>query len=224
MQTDRLPTITSFANTAAALEPLPRIVYGALEGATIKTRTFFGREKTTHDPFLAPNLMRFFGKRALRDAGIHACEDDGDVSDFESLPNNGLAFFYKRHHVRILKAAIVRGERWKLPGCGGSEPRKDFYNQQLEIYSDAKGNMYTSSLNVIFLWDFDDSFNLFGVHLGCPKAAGIYAKDVQTHWCESLPHPALSPAPAGRPDESSSEMLEELLRNDGDIEEEKKKA
>jgi hypothetical protein len=217
-------SIPTFDQTLTAVDPLSEIVYEAMEKATVKTRAFFNTEQRPHDPFLAPHLMRFFGKQGLRDAGIHAAEEDGDVSDFEGLPNNGLAFFYKGHHVRILKAATVRGEGWKLPGCGSSEPRTDFYNQQLQIYTDGRGKMHTCSLNVIYVWDFDKLFNLAGVSLGCPKAAAAYAKDVLSHWCEPLRHPALSPGKVSLQHEQSDDGLEALLRIPSETDESVKKA
>jgi hypothetical protein len=182
-------SIPSFQQTVAAIDPLSVLVYGALERATAKTQAFFSTEKQPHDAFLAPCLMRFFSKKALRESGITA-EEEGDATDFEGLPNNGLAFFYKGHHVRILKAATVKGVGWRLPGCGLSEPKTAFYNQQLEFYTDSKGNLHTTTLNIIYLWDFGNSFGLAGVHLGCPMAAGAYAKDIVSHWCEPLMHPA----------------------------------
>ena len=217
--------VPSFEETLIAVDPLPNVIYEVLEQATVKTRGFFAAEKQSHDPFLAPCLMRFFGKQGLRKRGIQA-EEDGESSDFEALPNNGLAFFYRRHHVRILKAAIVKGAQWKLPGCGASEPKTDFYNQQLQIYADPKGNMYTSVLNIIYLWDFDPSFNLAGLYLGCPMSSGVYAKDVKHHWCEALPHPALrrlgeTPRPAAN---KIDEELEQLLMPEMEDSEDAKKA
>jgi len=223
MQRNRSKSIPEFEQTLAATGPLSDIVYRALERAAARTRDFFKSEKQAHDPFLAPCLMRFFVKRELRDSGIQA-EEDGDASDFEGLPNNGLAFFFRGHHVRILKAATVRGAPWKLPGCGVSGPKTDFYNQQLEIYTDGKGGMHTCSLNVIFLWDFNESFSLAGVYLGCPMAAAPYAKDVLTHWCEAVPHPAFSRVAERRssPSDAADAELELLLREEEDTEATKK--
>jgi hypothetical protein len=213
MRMQQPPSIPSFEQTVKAVDPLPNLVYGVMEHATVKTRAFFTGEKQSHDPFLAPCLMRFFAKHGLRQRGIKA-EEDGETSDFEALPNNGLAFFYRRHHVRILKAAIVKGVPWKLPGCGVSDPKQDFYNQQLQMYI-AKGKLHTSVLNIIFLWDFDQSFNLAGLHLACPMAAGVYAKDVRDHWCEPLLHPAFQRAQeASAPVESTSDDDLEALLND----------
>jgi hypothetical protein len=192
-----------------------------MEQATVKTRAFFAEEKQYHDPFLAPCLMRFYAKHTLRQCGIKAEEDgDGETSDFEALPNNGLAFFYKCHHIRILKAAVVKGVQWKLPGCGVSEPKTDFYNQQLQIFGDAIGNMHTSVLNIIYLWDFDPSLNLAGLYLACPMSAGVYAKDVRDHWCEPLLHPALrrSEEAIGSEESTLDEDLEALLVNLEDAE------
>lgn len=202
----------SFEETVAAVDPLSNVVYEVLEQATVKTRAFFAGEEQPHDPFLAPCLMRFFAKQGLRKRGIQA-EEDGENSDFEALPNNGLAFFQRRHHVRILKAAIVKGVAWKLPGCGVSEPKTNFYNQQLQIYGDVKGNWYTSLLNIVYLWDFNEAFNLAGLYLACPMAAAAYAKDVTQHWCEPLPHPAQRRSGEGQiqAENGADEELERLL-------------
>jgi hypothetical protein len=201
-------TVQGFEETVTALGRLPNLVYEVMEQATVRTRAFFVGEKQPHDPFLAPCLMRFFAKQALRARGILA-EEDGENSDFEALPNNGLAFFYRNHHTRILKAATVKGVQWKLPGCGASEPKKDFYDQQLQFYVDPKGNMYASVLNVIFLWDFDASFGLAGLYLGCPMSSGVYAKDVTHHWCEALPHPAMH-RPAENPSRAENQAPNQI--------------
>jgi hypothetical protein len=158
--------------------------------------------------------MRFFGKHTLRGSGIGA-EEDGEVSDFEGLPNNGLAFFYRHHHVRILKAATVRGAPWKLPGCGDSEPKTNFYNQQLEFYQDGRGGMQSSVLNIVYLWDFDRYLKVSDIYMACPMAAGAYAKDVTEHWSGPIPHPAFSRGAEKPPssDRQSEEVLEELLRD-----------
>ncbi len=212
MQHGGVPT---FQQTLRSVDPLSDLIFEVMDQATAKTRAFFASEKQIHDPFLAPCLMRFFAKQALRGRGIKA-EEDGDSSDFEALPNNGLAFFYKRHHVRILKAAIVRGVQWKLPGCGASEPKTEFYNQQLEMYPDGRGNIVTSVLNIIYLWDFDASLSLAGVYLACPMSAGANAKDVTDHWCEPLLHPALRKPHehSGLTEGDPEEDLEALLGQD----------
>jgi hypothetical protein len=219
MQRLRSKSIPAFEETLAAIDPLSDLVYRALERAAVKTRLFFASEKQPHDPFLAPCLMRFFTKHELRNSGIQA-EEDGDATDFEGLPNNGLALFYRGHHARILKAATVKGAPWRLPGCGASSPKTDFYNQQLNIYTDGKGNMHTCFLNIIYLWDFNASFNLSGLYLGCPMAAAPYAKDVLTHWCEPVPHPAYSrtgeKSPAKTNEVEADEELESLLSEHDD--------
>jgi hypothetical protein len=217
--------VPNFDETLAAVDPLSNLVYEVMEQATVKTRAFFAEEKQPHDPFLAPCLMRFFAKQGLRKRGIRA-EEDEETSDFEALPNNGLAFFHKRHHIRILKAAIVQGVGWKLPGCGVSEPKQEFYNQQLMIYADPKGNQYTSVLNIIYLWDFNEVFNLAGLYLGCPMSAGIYAKDVKHHWCEALPHPAQRRTGEKPPqaDNTADEELQQLLTMETEDGEDAKKA
>jgi len=212
--------------------PLPRIVYGAMEQAAQKTRSFFDDEKQNPDErpdaFLAPDLMRFYGKRFLRSQGIQA-EDDGESSDLEALSNNGLAFFYRRHHVRILKAAEVKGAKWKLPGCGLSARKRAFYDQQLIYYWDSKGTTHPTVLNIIFLWDFDQVFNLAGIHMGCPQTSGTYAHEVKAHWCQPVPHPATivqlgPPQDAQALDEEADREMERLLdlyhETDGDQEKE----
>src|ERR1017187_1678712 len=226
MQHQHSTAIPSFRQTVSAVDPLSDLVYGAMEKAAAKTREFFDTEKKDHDPFLAPCLMRFFTKHGLRDSGIQT-EEDGEVSDFEGLPNNGLAFFYKHHHVRILKAALVREVPWKLPGCGVSAPKQNFYNQQLEFYVDPKGSMHTSVLNIVYLWDFDPLFRLAGLYLACPLAAGVYAKDVQEHWREELRHPAFSRTEERQTSSESNrsdEAIEELLRLPEEDDEATKKA
>ncbi len=205
-------TFPGFQQTLEAVDPLSSLVYAALEEAAAKTADFFNKERQRHDPFLAPCLMRFFTKHALRASGIRA-EEDGDASDFEALSNNGLAFFFKLHYVRILKAATVTGVRWKLPGCGTSVRKAQFYDQQLGYFPDGKGGMQSSILNVVYLWDFDSYLKVSEVHLACPRKAGTYAKDVMEHWCQPVPHPAYSRRAEKPADDANFEdALEELLR------------
>jgi hypothetical protein len=84
------------------------------------------------------------------------------------------------------------------------------------MYPDGRGNIVTSVLNIIYLWDFDASLSLAGVYLACPMSAGANAKDVTDHWCEPLLHPALRKPHehSGLTEGDPEEDLEALLGQD----------
>jgi hypothetical protein len=205
--TSKLP---SFEQTLAALGQIPEFLFRALEFGTSQNRLFF--ETLSNDerprPHLREMIVRDQGKRFLE---RNEFQVDEDLVGVGNEPLSALLLRCGPVQIRVLKAADGLA-----PGCGDSFRRRRFYNQAPDFYRDSRGKTYKTKLNLLFLWNFDPSFNLGQVWLTCPMRAGETSEDVVTHFHELLPHPAF--ASAGRPaEEARSEAEQELERLLGDV-------
>jgi hypothetical protein len=179
--------IPQFAEVYSAIRELFPPLFRALEHGCYKNREFHENEgENVFDPFVSPTLVRFFAKRALRQAGFAPVD-----IEMEQLSNNGLSLFFKGYHVRIRK-----GDNGSVPGPGQSDQLKKFYCQQTEMFEGSNGDMQITHLNLVVLWDFDELHNLAGLRLARPKGVSADGSDVNLHWIEQIPYPAEGLGPA----------------------------
>lgn len=173
--------LPDFESTYRAISPILPSLYHALESGCSRAREFFDNEHCGRDPFLFPDLVRFFGKRILQDQGVNAEERDFEM---HNLANNGLSIIFADHHIRILKA-----DNGSVP-LAGSGAKRDFYNQQMSLFADSSGSLKPTKLNVVVLWEIDPNANLSGLFLACTRQCGETKDSLEIEWLESLPHPA----------------------------------
>lgn len=174
--------LPDFATTYAEVSPIIPVLHRALEYGCGRGKEFFDNEKCARDPFLFPDLVRFFGKRFLQSEGVNAEERDFEM---HNLANNGLSILFADYHIRVLKA-----DNGSVPTPGVSKKKADFYNQQMSLLPDVTGTLKQTKLNIIALWDVDANGNLSGLWLACTRSGGQTKDSVELHWLESLPHPA----------------------------------
>ena len=117
------------------IEPVFPIIHTALEQGTLQAREFFEREEKEKqiDRYLAPNLVRWWAKRYLQQAGYQISDDQMDYS-FQSLPNNGLYMKAGRYRLRILKS-----DDGDAPVPGDSVSRQSFYQQTSIVFTTEDG-------------------------------------------------------------------------------------
>jgi hypothetical protein len=203
-----LPT---FERTLAALGPIPNFLFRALEFGASQNRLFFDllSEKERPRAHLREMIVRDQGKRFLERSEFQV-EDEAVTVGNEPLA--ALVLRCGPVHMRVLKAAAPDG---LAPGCGASERRRGFYNQAPSLYLGLDGRTRQTKLNLIYLWTFDDAFNLGQTWLVCPLRAGETPAEVITHFHEPLPHPAvsLSEQAASEQVKQTEDELEDLLRN-----------
>lgn len=166
----------------AKLAPLFPVLYAALEAATHETREFFDAKGKRIDRYLAPCLVRYFGKAYLLELGQRAHYEEDDVGN---LANNGLALTYADYQLRILKADLGQP-----PAPGHSRKKQAFYHQQKEmVFGDlANKQAVLSQMNLIVLWDVDAAYDLKPLSLACPMAGLVSRASVEVHWQEEIPY------------------------------------
>jgi hypothetical protein len=211
--TGKLP---SFELTMAALGQIPEFLFRALEFGTSQNRSFFetlseGEAPRSH---LREMIVRDQAKRFLERNEFHVDDDPLAVGN---EPLSALVLRCGPVQVRVLKSADGL-----VPGCGGSFRRRRFYNQASDYYRDARGKTQKTKLNLLFLWNFDATFNLGQVWLTCPIRAGETSEEVVSHFHEPIPHPVFARVtrPAGIARSEAEEELERLLRDVPDTERE----
>lgn len=200
----------SFKQAVDALGIVPEILYRALEFGTSQNRLFFEQlsEKERPRPHIREIIVRDQAKRFLQRNDFQV---EDEVINVGGEPLAALLTRWGPVQIRTLKA--ISG---LVPGCGDSFKRRRFYNQLPDLYLGRDGKTRQTRLNLLFLWDFDPTFNLGNVWLSLPLRAGENSADVVTFWHEPLPHPAtLAPdVKAGTARQEAEDELEKLLRDD----------
>ncbi|HET9471660.1 MAG TPA: hypothetical protein VFO24_11200, partial [Usitatibacter sp.] len=74
------------------------MIFRSMEAATQEGREFFDLREAELDPFLFPNLVRYYAKGLLDARGLHAV-DDPDALSRADIANNGLLFTYRAYLV-----------------------------------------------------------------------------------------------------------------------------
>jgi len=209
--------IPSFEQVVAELRRVPAILYDSLEGAAYKVRTYRDAECPDErlDGGLSASIFRLHSLRGLKREGIDAEQDEFKWT-FDRLPFLGISFFYRRHHIRVLK-----GRNGIPPGCGNSAKKRRFFGQTSSFYLE-KGKAQRSDLNLIVLWDFDFHYGLSNLWLGCPAVGGVRPNDVRMYWLEPLPHPEVVAHPTTVTIAPQIDQLDQMIRLIGDGDDEEK--
>lgn len=171
------------------LELILPIIHTALEHGTLLAREFFEREDKDKivDRYLAPNLVRWWAKQYLQDAGLQVTDEQVEF-DLQRLPNNGLCLSFGRYRLRILKS-----DDGELPVPGHSVKRQNFYHQISIVYIGEDGAAVQEDVtNLVILWDIDRPYNLSGLSLVYPKSGKDTKASVHVHWQVPIKHPAFA--------------------------------
>jgi hypothetical protein len=123
----------------------------------------------------------------------------------------------------LIQIRVLKGPGGIVPGCGDSLRRSKFYNQSRDLYLDKSGKTRETKMNLLCLWNFDNSFNLDRLWLVYPMRSGQSSTEILWHWHEELEHPLVTMAK--REDErtdaekeaqrqQAEDELEKLLRNE----------
>jgi len=203
----RLP---SFERTRSALGQIPEFLFRALEYGTSQNRLFFETlsENERPRPHLREMIVRDQGRRFLERNNFQV---DDELVSVGNEPLSALLLRCGPVQLRVLKS--VDG---LPPGCGDSLRRRRFYNQAGDLYRDRNGETRSTKLNLLFLWNFDQAFNLGQVWLACTLRAGETSADVVTHFNEPLPHPStsLTQPSAEKAIKQAEDDLERLLKEE----------
>ena len=171
------------------LELIVPTIHTALEHGTLKARDFFEREDPDGlvDRYLAPNLVRYWAKRYLQNAGLQVSEEQAEFN-LTPLPNNGLCLSFGRYRLRILKS-----DDGDPPVPGDSVSRQNFYHQISIVYVTEEGaEIHEDVRNLLILWNIDRPYNLTGLSLAYPKSGKDTKASVQVHWHVQIAHPAFA--------------------------------
>jgi hypothetical protein len=156
-------------------------LYSSLEESVPLAKKYFEDLKTSIEVYLLNQLIRFNTKRLLnRKRDINLKEDDYEMGD---LSNNGLVGTCRGHNVRILKSYNSG-----LP-LANSYDKTKYFNQQLTFII-GESMLLPTGLNVVFVWDLSDKYELKPLRMCCPKYAERYRGILSTYYDEVLPHPA----------------------------------
>ncbi len=167
-------------------EPLS-LIYEGMEASTLHTREYFDAEDRKIDWNLAPCLVRSHLKHFLEEKGQQ-------VEDLqaEQLANNGLLYRFNEYNIRILKT-----HDGTIPVPGKSKKRQDYFSQvptqrSLTGWSLAyrEESEAQAIINLVVLWDVNHKYDLGDLYLALPKSGKEPYGRVETHWTETLPHPA----------------------------------
>lgn len=167
------------------LEPISPLLYEGFERATELACGYFEDQRRPVDPSLFPEIARYEMK--------HFLEGHGQVVEElsrEEVGHNGLCITFAERRIRMWKAPDDQ-----LPVASASQKRRDFLNQQLELYLN-EGVLKAVEWNLVILWNVDSTYGLDGLHLVCPKSASRDGLKVESHWAVRIPHPAASAPPA----------------------------
>jgi|ERR1044071_1894908 hypothetical protein len=155
------------------INPIVPYVYGALERAIADSTAFFPQGDSV-DPFLFPNLVRYYAHRYLKGAPE---EIDGFL--IERLSNNGIFFVFGAYRIRVWKA-----DEGQLPAPGNSDRRLEFFEQP-ELFPGMR------LMKLAIIWDTTNKGTLRNLMLVCPKGDGNPSTEIgQVHWQIEIPHPA----------------------------------
>src|SRR3569833_3778310 len=118
--------IPPFNSVLADLRRIPSILHGALEASAYKVRAYRDAEFPNErlDGGLSASIFRQHAIRKLKREGIDAANDEFKWT-FDRLPFLGISFYYRRHHIRVLK-----GRKGLPPGCGNSAKKKLIFGQR----------------------------------------------------------------------------------------------
>jgi hypothetical protein len=159
------------AEVLGAIQPIVGPIYGGLEEAIDLAKQFFPEGKKI-DPFLFPNLVRYYALERLEPVSLEI-----DRFLVNRLSNNGISVRYGEYHMRIWKA-----DEGELPPPGYSQTKVDFYEQR-ELFP---GMRY---LKLAVIWDVTSAGTLKKLLLVCPKGDGPPFANGQAHWQIEIPHP-----------------------------------
>lgn len=154
------------------LQPVLPLIYEAFERAIEESKSFF-KEGKGIDPFLFPNLVRYYALEYLESG-------PWEIDDFsiDRLSNNGIFLRFKDYRIRVWKA-----DEGELPAPGTSESKRIFYEQP-----DLWEGMRFVKLAII--WDTTSKGTLKNLILACPNGDGSPNTAGQAHWQIEIPHPA----------------------------------
>lgn len=155
------------------ISPILPYIYSALERAIADSTAFFPQAAAV-DPFLFPNLVRYYAHKYLEGAPQ---EIDGFL--IERLSNNGIFFSFGAYRIRVWKA-----DEGQLPAPGNSDRRLEFFEQP-ELFPGMR------SMKLAIIWDTTSKGSLRNLMLVCPKGDGNPSAEIgQAHWQIEIPHPA----------------------------------
>lgn len=202
--------VPPFQEVLTGLRRVPAILWGSLEAAAYKVRSYRDVECPGEqlDGGLSASIFRHHALRGLKQEGIAAQQDEFTWT-FDRLPFMGISFFYERYHVRVLK-----GRKGLPPGCGRSKKKKQFYGQEHSWYLE-NGKAQHTKLNLIGLWDFDFHYGLSNLWLACPAFGAARPEHVRTYWLNAIPHPEVASVPVVVPQAADSD-LDNMIRLIGD--------
>ena len=207
------PVVPSFEDVVKDLRRVPAVLWGSLEGAAYKVRSYRDSEcpGEQFEAGLSATIFRHHALKGLQKQGISARPDEFRWT-FDRLPFLGISFYHERYHIKILK-----GRKGVPPGCGNSARKRQFYGQTSSLFIE-NGKSQRSKLNLIGLWDFDFHYGLSNLWLGCPAVGGPRPQDVRMYWVEPIPHPEVI---THKKIETSSEVDSDLdsmvrLRDEGE--------
>jgi len=173
------------------LAPILPKIYSALDHGTSEVCEFFEKKALgIIDPYLAPNIVRYFALRELKKLDQNGKEEDVNL---DNIPNNGIYIHCGGYHIRILKSS-----NGQLPFPGRSISRQEFYQQHFKFYEEG--------VNLLILWDVNPPYNLSTMYIVCPKDVGIYREPVPVHWQFPIPDKFLFGIEA----ETASEEIHDL--------------
>lgn len=187
----KLPCIPTFEEIFRKIRPLLIFTTQALEEAVPRAKDFFEGQGKGVDKYLFNDLVRYYVKCSLENAGFSVEEEEQEetVTDyqFHGLANNGLAGAFNCFRFRILKA-----DHGELPLPGPSETKQQYYNQQLPLLFDIPFDEYVKTVhpNLLILWEVDAHHNFAQLRLACPKSGGKTRDSVQAYFNEPIPHAA----------------------------------
>lgn len=173
--------IPSFERDFGELASFYIQLYGGLEDSVPLAKKYFEDFKTSIDVYLLNQLIRFNTKRFLKlKRGINLKEENYEMGD---LSNNGLVGTCKGHNVRILKS--YKGD---LP-LVNSHAKAEYFSQQLSFIIRESMSPPTG-LNIVFVWELSDKYELKPLRMCCPKYAEKYSGILSVYYDEVLLHPA----------------------------------
>jgi hypothetical protein len=144
-----------------------KMIESALQFGTMKVRRYFRADNKNKPPdkSLAPNILRYQAKQALREAGQVVEDEEEKPFDLQRLSNNGLCLKIGDRTIRIRKA--VDGD---IPAPGLSKSLNLFYQQMsLASLMGKEAKDLSDPKNYLFVWDVDSSFYLSSLMLACPN-------------------------------------------------------
>ena len=157
---------------------LQNTMYRVIDAAIANALSYFYGEQVSVDPFLFPDLVRFWAKRYFKEVN--------EAYDIADLPNNGLRLNFSDSSIRI----------WKSPDGNIANPNatkpKREYLTQLELPFGDMPPLYQIRrlvglpLRLVVLWDVNTTSEA-ELLLGCPKSIQRNPESVKFHWKLPIP-------------------------------------